>query len=184
MIAAVERERATSGSITPLEGSNRKSPEVHSNAENTISSTSRFISESMAAFGRRPRSTSFFPKRVPDCRAISVNAQTRSSSEMRPRRFRNEPIFWVSLDDVAVRSSPFSKKSWRTSSPCERVSVPFNCSRKIRLRMCGSGASSSEPWSSGSGGAGLAGECCSKGLLDLRVAETLAAKRRRDGSSA
>src|SRR5262249_39991487 len=48
-------------------------------------------------------------------------------------------------DDVAVRSSPFSKNRCRVSSPWTSERVPFSPSRKMRRRTCGNGVSDREP---------------------------------------
>src|SRR5512144_1807226 len=71
MIAAVEKVSTTLGSRTADEGSNRYSPDSHSNAEKTISSTRRFISSSLTArdeFLSQPRSlmTGGLVQRPPD----------------------------------------------------------------------------------------------------------------------
>ena len=110
MTAAVDSERATSGSRTPDEDWNRYSPVSHANVEKTISSTSRRISASRTVREIRPRSTRSLPSLVLPCLATVSRAHVRSASLIDPRRFRNAPMRWASREDVAVRSSPFSKK--------------------------------------------------------------------------
>ncbi len=145
MIAAVESDSATSGSSTPAEAWNLYSPVSHAKVEKTISSTSRRISASSTVRDTRPRSTRIFPSRARPCLATVSSAQLRSVSVIQPRRLRNAPIRWPSREDVAVRSSPFSKKRCRVSSPWTRVRVPFSRSRKILRRTCGRGVSARDP---------------------------------------